>query len=555
MENIGDIIASKAKEVDPVVSEVSVFQQLIKERVDPLDLLRELLSNSGASEVNSKNIEISYTKDKEGHIFTIIDDGCGMDYSGNQKAPGRIDKFIGLGLSGILGIKHDEFSWKGLGSKLSYQSRCVELESCEGNNKPLYIVRINEPWESMQNQRIPKPRISEHPSERQGTKIKVVGHPPHKYQDNPFTFEQIRLFLLHRTFAGYTRQREVKPEIVLSVLGRTDKLPFGFPEIQSIDFDAFSHKGLLLKEDEQTLYINMTPKKGKKSPVTVKGFITWDATRHNLSSNNLNTGLILSVKGIPYFKLDMEKYGVTSIRTARPGENRCCIIVECDWIQDEMNISRSGLVDSPKSDELCEIVSGIFNRIESSQEYLTFRRITEKEKFAKQSEYLSKEKKNIHDQDQSWVVYESPKQETTVLIREPLNEQDVNILIAKLEALNALPFKKFNTLGYIGAAKGPDLLVNFQEEEGSEPQHAAVVEIENNFYNYKSHGHTPSQYPKVLCWDIPSSGRKIKLNKTGKRYKYTVNEADFQIHVFVLKFMDNVKIMTRMEIDQAGIDL
>jgi len=441
-----------------------------------------------------------------------------------------------------------------LGSKLSYQSRRVELETCAGENHPLYEVRINEPWETILNNRMPKPRISEHPSERQGTKIRVIGHPPHRH-DEPFTFDAIRHFVSHRTFAGYTGHRDVEPEIALSVLGRTENIPFGFPEFRQIDFDGLAHEGLQLKDDEQTLYINMHPKKGNVSPVTVKGFITWDAARHNLLADNLNTGLILSVKGIPYFTLKMEEYGVTTIRTARPGENKCCLVVECDWIQDDMNISRSGLVDSPKAVELRRIVSDIFQRIESSSEYLTFRRLPEHKKFAKQSGYLSVEKKKISDQDQNWVVYDAPQQKPVVLVREPQNEQEVNILIWKLEALNALPFKKFKTLAYIGAAKGPDILVNYQEEEGSEPQLATVVEIENNFYNYKSHGHTPSQYPKVLCWDIPTSGRKTKLNKTGKHYKYTHNAADFQVHVFVLKLIDNIKIMSRQEIDQAGIEI
>ena len=139
---IGDIVKSKSKEVDPVVSEVSIFKQLIKERVHPLDLIRELLSNSGAQEVNSSRIEISYTKDKEGHIFEIADDGCGMNYTGNVQIPGRLDKFLGLGLSGIIGIKHDEFSWKGLGSKLSYQSRRVEIETCAGENHPFLMFGL-----------------------------------------------------------------------------------------------------------------------------------------------------------------------------------------------------------------------------------------------------------------------------------------------------------------------------------------------------------------------------------------------------------------------------
>ena len=551
---IGDIVKSKSKEVDPVVSEVSIFKQLIKERVHPLDLIRELLSNSGAQEVNSSRIDISYTKDKEGHIFEIIDDGCGMNYTGNVQIPGRLDRFLGLGLSGIIGIKHDEFSWKGLGSKLSYQSRRVEIETCAGENHPFFDVRINEPWETINDNRVPKPRITEHPSEKQSTKIRVIGHPPHRLE-NPFTFDEIKTFLQHRTFAGYTRKREHEPEIYLSVVGTTESIPFGFPEFKGVDFESIAHAALKFDEPTATLYINMEPRSSKAMRVIVKGFITWDANRHNLSRDNKNTGLILSVKGIPYFNLNMEEYGVTTIRTARPGENKTCLVVECDAILDEMNISRSGLVDSPKTLELRQIVAEIFQRIESSPEYLTFRRLPEREKFEKQSDVLVEEKQRIAEKDQNWVVYQGAGEKPVVLIREPKYEHEVDAIIWKLEALDALPFERFRTLAYIGASKGPDLLSNFQEEKGSEPQLATVIEIENNFYNYKSHGHTPAQYPKVLCWDIPGSGRKVKLNKTAKKYKFTMDAEDFQVHVFVIKYMDGIKVMSREELENQGISI
>jgi len=289
--------------------------------------------------------------------------------------------------------------------------------------------------------------------------------------------------------------------------------------------------------------------------VIVKGFITWDAERYNLSAENLNSGLILSVKGIPYFKLDMAEYGVRSIKTARPGEDKSCLIVECDSIQEEMNISRGGLVDSEKTLELKKIVGEIFSEIENSKEYLTFRTLQEKEKHEKQSDILAEEKRLIEEEDQNWVVLEEVGKQPMILIREPKNEEEVNALIWKLEALGALPFEKFNTLAYIGASKGPDLLANFQEEKGSEPQRTTVIEIENNFYNYKTHGHTPSQYPKVICWDMPSSGRKIKPNKTSKPYKFTFNTGDFQVHIFVLKLLNNIKIYSRRELKNKGINI
>ena len=470
----GEILKSKSKEVDPLVSEASIFKQLIKERAHPLDLIRELLSNAGATEVGASRIDISYTKDREGHIFEIADDGCGMDHTGNLQSPGRLDKFLGLGLSGIIGIKADEFSWKGLGSKLAFQSRRVEIDTCAGGDSPSYSVRINEPWETINNNRVPKPRISEHPPEESATKIRVVGHPPHR-QEQPFTFPAIKTFLQHRTFAGYTRVRGSHPEINLSVLGQTETIQFGFPEFNGIDFEQLRHDRLRFDEDSATLYVNMEPVGSKTMRVAVKGFITWNAERFDLAPANFNTGLILSVKGIPYCSLPMKDYGVTTIRTARPGENKCCLVVECDSIQDEMNIGRSGLVDSEETLRFREVVAEIFQRIESSDAYLRFRRLPETKKVERQSDILETEKRRIAETDQNWVVYEKGGSELVKLIREPQNEHEVNAVIWKLEALNALPFERFETLAYIGAAKGPDILADFQEEKGSEPQLGAVI--------------------------------------------------------------------------------
>jgi hypothetical protein len=50
---IGDAIKSKSREVSPPINEVAVFINLIKERAHALDLVRELLSNSGAEQVGA----------------------------------------------------------------------------------------------------------------------------------------------------------------------------------------------------------------------------------------------------------------------------------------------------------------------------------------------------------------------------------------------------------------------------------------------------------------------------------------------------------------------
>lgn len=551
MSTIGDFVKSSGKEVEILKNEIGIFKNLIQERKHPLDLLRELLSNAGAREVGATRIEIGYTHAREGHIFEISDNGCGMNYTGNAGFPGRLDRFLGLGMSAIVGEKSDEFSWKGLGSKLAYHSKRVEIET-RFQGHPFYIVRINEPWSSLERNLLPKPYIAEYEDsdEKPGTRIKVTGHPPHRIGE-PFTFAEIKAFLLHRTFSGYTSHRDNPPEIVLSVLGQTEKLDFGFPEFRGIDWT----EGIILEKDKKRLVINILEKSPSIGLVRLRGFLVWEGDKYGLSRANLNTGLILSSRGIPYFEIDMEEYGARSIQHANPGIEKTCLVVEADGVSSKMNISRSGLVDAAETLELKKVVKKLFEKVETSPEYLEFRQIPKVQKQIESADYLADEKKAIESEDQTWVVYQQPGHPPLILMREPKNETEVLALLWKMESLNGLPFERFETLAYVGAAKGPDLLVNFQEEKGTEPSRGTIVEVENNFYNFKAHGHKPAQYPKVICWDIPTSGRKARLNKTTKKFKWTINMDEYQVHVFVIKMMDGISVLSRRELKDIGIEI
>lgn len=542
MAKIGDIIKSEGKEIDLIINELSLMKQLIKERASPGDLLRELISNSGAKEVEATEIKIKYTVDEEGHIFEVIDNGRGMDFTNDKLSPGRLDKFFGLGLSTIVGIKADEFSWKGLGSKLAYQSRRIEIDTWCGSGNAIK-VEIIEPWNSIERKLIPKPKVFTYEPDKgrmTGTSIKVFGHPPHR-KEQPFSIEDIKKFLQHRTFVGFTREREKPPTVILSVLGNTETIDFGFPELK---FKGDKSGTVFVDEHEEGTKSGTN----KSISVRMKGFYTWDEKDYGLDKNQYNTGLILSVKGIPYFNLDMEEYGSRNLKTARPGVNKCCLIVECDQIQEEMNISRSGLVDSEDVDLFKTAVSKIFEKIESSDEYLKFRIIPENRKTTLGAESLDTKKRNLESENQKWVVYQSSESDTPLLLsREPENENDVLCILWKLEALKALPFKEFQTLGHAG--QGPDLIVHFREDEQSNPDRYASIEIENKFYNYTIHGHKPSQYPRVVCWEVGKTP-KITINKTDKKYKSTAIREDLQIHIFSLRLMDKVKVLTKKELNK-----
>ncbi len=548
MALFGGFTKQTSREIDVLRHDVGVFKNLINERQHPLDLIRELLSNAGANEIGATRIEVSYTKDKQGHVFDVSDNGCGMDFTENAERVGRLDRFLGLGLSSIVGAKSDEFSWKGLGSKLAYQSHRVMIET-RADGHPLYEVRINEPWDTLARNQVPRPRITEHPNSDcpTGTRIKVLGHPPHR-QEEPFTADEIRQFLLHRTFAGFTRLRANPPNVILSVLGSIERLDFGFPEFRGVDFPNW----LSLDEGRKTLLVNMGLERQPSMNVRLKGFLTWEPEQFGLSDEKLNTGLILSSRGIPYFEIPLRAFGGRKVASS-PGRARVCLVADCDQVYSQMNLSRSGLVDSEVTVEFADMVGQLFRHLEGSDEYAAFRRLKTKLRQAKQDATLAKDQASIRSADQKWVVLNRPGSPPVVLMREPKNETEAAAILWKLESLGALPFEKFQTVGHPAASRSPDLFVNFQEEQGGEMMSAALFEAGNTFRSHKLRGGAPSQLPRIICWDL--AGRKTHLSETEKTYKFTLDTGGPEIPVYVMKRMDGLTVMSTRELRARGISI
>ena len=541
---------STSREVDILRHDVAIFKNLIKERQHPLDLVRELLSNAGARQVGATRLEVSYTKDKQGHVFEVSDDGCGMDFCTDENNIGRLNRFLGLGLSSIVGEQADEFSCKGLGSKLSYQSRRVVLETrCEG--EPLYEVRINEPWESLNSNIIPRPRITEHkdPDCPTGTRIKVLGHPPHR-QEEPFTLEEIRRFLLHRTFVGFTRPRTNPPRVLLSVMGQMERLEFGFPEFHGVEFPQW----LALDLEREALLVNMSLVRPPLMSVSLKGIITWNPEPFGLKEGELNTGLILSSRGIPFFELPLEGFGAQRLAKSSPGSTRVCLVADCDQVYSEMNISRSALVDSAITLEFRKMLAQLFEHLLASEEYRQFRQVRQKSRRAARVASIAQDRRLIRSDEQRWVVLERPGSPPTILMREPRNDTEVIAMLGKLESLGALPFQRFQTVAHPGPAATPDLFVHFQEESTA-PAGIAMFEAENLFYSYKRRDDLLADHPSVICWDVPARGRRVRLNKTKKKYKFTVEADDRQVPVYVMKLMDGLQVLSTRELRDRGVQI
>lgn len=539
---IGDFFKAKGQPVDPFFQEVALMKQLIMEHTHPLELLRELISNAGAQQVAAKNIRVTYyVHPKYGHTFEVSDDGCGMDFTNNAQWPGRLDRFLGLGLSAIAGLEADEFAWKGLGSKLAYQSRRFEIETCNG--KEAWSVIVNEPWQTIEEGKKPKPQVSEMsvPDQPIGTTIRVYGHPP--YKQDPFKFEDIWDYLTHRTFVGYTRERQNPPRITLTVQNRTEEIPLGFPEFRNLPDEA--PEGTVFISPPITITRNL-PGTNQNVYALLKGFYTWDERQYGLADVHWNTGLILSVKGIPYFTLNMRELGSGQLAVANPGVSKCCLVVECDSIQAQMNISRSGLVASALTEHFKKLVGEAIREVEDSPRHRDFRQVPKRRKDRESASQLQRRKSELEDSNQAWVYWQPPGAEKPIcLLREPENETDALAVLWKLEALRALPFAAFETLAYSG--RGADLVVHFQEDETSSPERYATMEVEHRFFNFKTHGHLIPQFPTVICWDI-NPKPKLSVKQTAKPYKFVVQLEETTLRIYALSRMPGIFTATAEEL-------
>lgn len=528
----------KAREIDPIINELALMKQLIKERTQPLDLLRELIANAAAREVGAKHIKVTYFVHPDyGNVFQVSDDGCGMDFTGDVSRPGRLDRFLGMGLSGIVGLSADEFSWKGLGSKLGFQSRLLEVETWTGTGKVLR-AEVNEPWSTIERGARPRPKVTEWQAEAgrlPGTTVKVYGHPPHR-KDRTFSFEEIENFLWHRTFVGYTRTRDRAPIVQLAALGKAADLLVGFPELRQVYVQSADDT---VAVDES--WGGRVPGSNKELTIHLKGFYTWDDQRFGLRDSRLNTGLIIAVNGIPYFSLNMRELGSRQIAVATPGPGKFCLIAECDQIQEDMNISRSALVDSAMTDRFRDGLRELIARLEKAQGFLDFRQVPEVRKHRRAATDLDLKKRKLSSKEQNWVFWENPSGHRIRLLREPENETDVLAILWKLEALGGLPFKQFETLGYSGAAAGPDLIVDFQEDATSEPELFKTVEVENKFYNYGGHGHLVNQYPTVICWNLGPKP-KLKVQQTDKKHKFIAQLEDSLVRIYTIRHMQGIRV-------------
>jgi hypothetical protein len=523
---------------------VSILKQVVNNRSHPLDVIREALSNSCSKEVGASYFKtIVFYDGAYGWSFIFEDDGIGMDYTGFEQAEkqGRLDRFLNLAYSGAAGLRTDEFGFKGLGSKLMYLSRKLEIETRTENGESCKVI-IDDPIGKLRREKpeLPKPTIykSAPVNLQHGTIIRVYGYDGGVKYDEYEDAAKLKQYFLFRTLVGFTRPERLGdgfPKIMIKAPSMDDEeeVKVGFPWIKK---EGNHVEGQKIGVIYPPVVVTEEDKKGNRVTVTLKGGYALKISEFGGSDYGImeskGLGLTYAWKGIPYFNLDFNYYKPDGFdlyyRFSR-------FVAECDEVDTDM--ARSRIVsDGAKEPLFTTALKECFRNVMETEDYkawVTFRRELKRKDLGVT---LNQRKDTLSNKDQEWVFCEGQ-----LLHKKPDNEQDVRALLWKLEGLKALPFYYFRTLEHT-AQKGIDVIAEYQEKDFSEKKMFQAVEVEYTLENYSDHDHVPEQTSLIVAWDAKN---KAKLTAVDGQWKYVWPYMGHNLNVVLLRYVPKIEIKAK----------
>lgn len=176
----------------PQVNEVNEFIEIASDFEDPLEVIREALSNS--YDANATEINIKIQQDDEGRNTLIIDDdGHGMDEE-------DLSSFFDLGNSN----KDDAIGYKGHGTKIYYKSDHIRVNTVKDGTR--IESKMEQPWEKLNNREMPTYSIDKtDTNDSSGTWIEVHGFRAGQgFDPQQLTYNKIEHYIKWKTIGGST---------------------------------------------------------------------------------------------------------------------------------------------------------------------------------------------------------------------------------------------------------------------------------------------------------------------------------------------------------------
>jgi hypothetical protein len=528
---------STSIKIKPQIHDLSTFKQIMESRSHPLDMLREAISNMLAPEVQATEIRLQhYSHPEHNASFILKDNGVGMTYTGSSDNPGRLDRFIGLAFSRAAGLEADYWGWKGLGSKLMLNCNKLVIESWTGKKDNKFIVlTITNPRNSLLSEPplAPDYYLTQREylsSDVRGTKIEVLGYDG---GNKMYSIDEIERYMYWNTAIGITKDIYHKPKVLLKVNSDEKEMVIGFKFITPQILDGGKKDWRTVVIEKPIVKAGKVSIEGKEKEINVvlKGGFTLDTGKFGLSPYRYNTGLRLSVKGIPYFQFPFYEYKGKKFQQYK---DLCSFVVECDEMESKLNLDRSNISNQMGDDLIVKtfkkLTSKCFDEFTELSAYKEFEQNKRKEDERNKAAAVRKRQADLSKPNQEYACVEIDG-EIKLLHRVPDNSEMHTLCIFwKLEALNKLPFENFITWEHT-KKDGIDVIASFQIDDESSLENFVPIEFEATFENYINHGHNPKQTKCIICWEINNKSLLRKINS----YLYYYDVGDTSIPVYEIK--------------------
>lgn len=499
----------------PLVKDISLFQEIVKNLINPLEVTREAISNSVDAEAKSVNIEIY--RDLNG-VFCIAftDDGCGMNKS-------ELESFFNLGDS-----RKDKrnIGEKGLGTKIFFKSKQITVITQKNNSKRL-IAEMKEPWYYLSNNEIPTYTIkTEDPIiGKDGTKIIIEGY----LVDNPekyYNLETIKDYILWFTAGGsfknifatypelnyYVKNMQVAPRIFINdcILDVREEIAGAhqfFPpqENPSVDNNEKTYKRSVNYCRHFGPYHRSTNINGEYVSFQMYGTVSGVNCRKAICK--LRQSERLKGRFGIYLAKDFITFTKKASLISDPNYHHFHILVNSQNFEltaDRNNVSNE---DDPKVKWIYSMVKEIINNDILPSTIATYFKMRKQEEI----NFAIKEKGiNLKQRIKAFSKLENLNLENIAIKRIPDNEAQVALLLSAL--LSNSKFKRYiniiDSIAHYSLQSTTDLICLNSKGE------TLLVEVEFLLSNLFKHEHPYATFDCIVCWkvDLEVNDRKTLID-------------------------------------------
>lgn len=234
--------------IKPKVDQIREFMEIASDFTNPLELIREAISNSFDAKASFIRFKFSVEKEygEDNFIVFIEDDGIGMNLE-------QLQAFFDLGNSTNRG-NPDAIGEKGHGTKVYFNSSEIEVITSKGEGNIKYKALLKNVLRSFYDNIIPDVEVTELDNKEnwRGTRITIKGY-NHNRRDK-FTHERIKDYILCFTKVGsceleFGIDRYKNFVLFLQGIGEKEeeKIGFGhkFPKENKDVEKLFDKKGVL----------------------------------------------------------------------------------------------------------------------------------------------------------------------------------------------------------------------------------------------------------------------------------------------------------------------